>query len=127
MDELSSTLERIAVPSPASAGQAIDRNHLSRMTLGDASLEREVLTLFNRQAEMLLDRMAGAVPAVVAALAHTIKGSARGIGAVRVAYAAETVEMTAEGQPQEIAREIDRLGIAIEEARRAISDLLSAH
>jgi HPt (histidine-containing phosphotransfer) domain-containing protein len=127
MDELSSALERSAVPSLAAAGPAIDRSHLSRMTLGDASLEREVLALFDRQAQMLLNRMAGAAPAVVAALAHTIKGSARGIGAVGVARAAEVVELVADERPQEMVGEIDRLGAAVEEARRVIGALLRAH
>ena len=35
----------------------IDFEHLSRMTLGDRTLEREVLSLFVRQAEMLRARM----------------------------------------------------------------------
>jgi HPt (histidine-containing phosphotransfer) domain-containing protein len=126
MNKLSSVLERVVVPS-AAAGQAIDRSHLSRMTLGDTSLEREVLTLFDRQAEMLLSRMAGAAPAVVAALAHTIKGSACGVGAVGVARAAEAVELVADERPHDIAAEIDRLGTAVEEARRAIGALLRAH
>ena len=38
---------------------AIDRGQLARMTFGDRSLEREVLQLFDRQAELLLARMRG--------------------------------------------------------------------
>ena len=37
--------------------QPIDRTHLFKMTLGDHSLEAEVLRLFERQAAMLLGRM----------------------------------------------------------------------
>ena len=34
----------------------LDRDHLARMTFGDRSLEREVLQLFDRQSELLLER-----------------------------------------------------------------------
>lgn len=80
----------------------IDQNHLGRMTLGDRRLEREVLELFLRQTTIMLDRIAGAKPPLVAAAAHTLaahtlKGSARGIGAWRVARAAELLEHAAGG------------------------------
>jgi HPt (histidine-containing phosphotransfer) domain-containing protein len=74
---------------------AIDENHLDRMTLGDRRLEREVLELFLRQTTLMLDRIMGADLPVAAAAAHTLKGSARGIGAWRVARAAETLEHAA--------------------------------
>ena len=73
----------------------IDAGHLERMTLGDRRLEREVLELFVRQTTIMLDRIAGAEPAMAAAAAHTLKGSARGIGAWRVARAAEDLEQAA--------------------------------
>jgi HPt (histidine-containing phosphotransfer) domain-containing protein len=73
----------------------IDATHLARMTLGDRGLEREVLELFVRQTTIILDRIARAEPAIAAAAAHTLKGSARGIGAWRVARAAEMVEEAA--------------------------------
>lgn len=73
----------------------IDEDHLERMTLGDRSLEREVLEIFARQAALMLRRIAGAEPAFAAAAAHTLKGSARGIGAWRVALAAERLEKAA--------------------------------
>ena len=59
----------------------IDDDHLSRMTLGDRRLEREVLEIFVRQTVIMLERIAGAEPALAAAAAHTLTGSARGIGA----------------------------------------------
>ena len=40
-------------PSRASLERPIDLVHLSRMTLGDRGLEREVLALFDRQATVL--------------------------------------------------------------------------
>jgi HPt (histidine-containing phosphotransfer) domain-containing protein len=76
----------------------IDETHLERMTLGDRRLEREVLELFVRQTTIMLGRIMGAEPGLAAAAAHTLKGSARGIGAWRVACAAELVESAAIGE-----------------------------
>jgi hypothetical protein len=56
------------------SGAAIDTEHLSRMTLGELSLQREVLALFDRQADMLLPRIRQGAPATAAASAHTLKG-----------------------------------------------------
>jgi HPt (histidine-containing phosphotransfer) domain-containing protein len=105
----------------------LDRDHLARMTFGDRSLEREVLQLFDRQSELLLERMRASEPAAIATLAHTLKGSAVGIGATRVASAAAEVEATAQATPGESSRAIDALAQAVEEARAAISALIRAH
>ena len=78
-------LERIDwMPSPPLAPDdgPIDIEHLQRMTLGDAGLEREVLAMFSAQAARLIGTLA-ALPADAGALAHTLKGSARAIGAFR--------------------------------------------
>jgi HPt (histidine-containing phosphotransfer) domain-containing protein len=76
----------------------IDETHLERMTLGDRRLEREVLELFVRQTTIMLGRIVAANQALAAAAAHTLKGSARGVGAWRVARAAELVESAASGE-----------------------------
>jgi HPt (histidine-containing phosphotransfer) domain-containing protein len=73
----------------------IDEDHLARMTLGDRRLEREVLEIFVRQTTIMLGRIVSAEPALAAAAAHTLTGSARGIGAWRVARAAEHLEQAA--------------------------------
>ena len=83
---------------------AIDESHLGRMTLGDRRLEREVLELFLRQTTIMLDRIVDADPPLAAAAAHTLKGSARGIGAWRVARAAELLEQAAGGDGGEDGR-----------------------
>jgi HPt (histidine-containing phosphotransfer) domain-containing protein len=102
--------------------------HFARMTLGDASLEREILQLFDRQTSMLLARMRQTTPAIAAACAHTLKGSSRGIGAWRVASAAEAVELAAAaGNAADMMAAIDRIGSAIDEASAAIAELLRAH
>jgi HPt (histidine-containing phosphotransfer) domain-containing protein len=112
--------------SLASAERPIDLVHLARMTLGDRSLEREVLQLFDRQAGMLVARLRAAEPCAVAAVAHTLKGSARGVGAWRVAGAAEAVELAAAaGDPLDAA--IERLAAMANEARALIAELLRAN
>jgi HPt (histidine-containing phosphotransfer) domain-containing protein len=108
--------------------QPIDVNHLARMTLGDASLEREVLQLYDRQATMLLARMRQAAPAVAAACAHTLKGSSTGIGAWRVARMAEAVELAAAAPiAAGFNAAVGKLAIAVDEAKLVIADLLRAN
>jgi HPt (histidine-containing phosphotransfer) domain-containing protein len=115
-------------PGASTSQPAIDLVHLGRMTLGEKSLEAEVLALFDRQAGMLFARMEQAAPAAAGALAHTIKGSARGIGAWRVAEAAEAVERAAAGSaPGMLVTAIDRLGVAIHEAQGTIAALRREH
>ncbi len=107
---------------------AIDRSHLSRMTFGDRSLEREVLQLFDRQAELLMERMRTSEPAAIATLAHTLKGSAVGIGAGRVARAAAATRTGREpARPANAACAIDELARSVDEARAQIAALLRAH
>ena len=107
-------------PGPA-AEPAIDTQHLSRMTLGEHSLQREVLALFDRQADILLPRIRKGTPAVAAASVHTLKGSAAGIGAFRVARAAEAVEQAKAGV---VAAAIDTLAAVVDEAKSEIARLL---
>jgi len=105
----------------------IDQTHLERMTLGDRRLEREVLELFVRQTTILLGRIVGVDQALAAAAAHTLKGSARGVGAWRVARAAELVESAATGEAAASAMEeaVTELKSASLEASAAIGTRLS--
>ena len=109
--------------SRASLERPIDLVHLARMTLGDRGLEREVLALFDRQATVLVSRMRSAPPGSVTSVAHTLKGSARGVGAWRVAAAAEAVELAASGEG-DLSAAITRLAAVAEEARAVIAELL---
>jgi len=104
----------------------IDLVHLARMTLGDRGLEREVLALFDRQTTVLVSRMRAASPGTVTTVAHTLKGSARGVGAWRVAAAAEAVELAASGEG-DLSAAITRLAAVADEARAVIAELLRAH
>jgi len=117
----------IKVPEDGQAGaDAIDRDHLARMTLGDRSLQREILQLFDRQTVLLLDRMRDGDAVALAALAHTLSGSARGIGAWSVAQAAEASERAAGGSMVERDLAMEDLAAAVAEARVAVAELLKA-
>ena len=107
---------------PAS-GAVIDTEHLSRMTLGEPSLQREVLALFDRQADMLLPRIRDGAPATAAASAHTLKGSAVGIGAFKVARAVEQLEQAKDAA---IAGAVEMLATVLDEAKAEIARLLRA-
>lgn len=69
----------------------IDRGFLARQTHGSRELEREVLDLFVRQVRQLVGELLGTDADPLLA-AHTLLGSARGVGAFALAEAAEAVE-----------------------------------
>ena len=81
------------------------------------------MQLFDRQAELLMERMRGSKPAAIATLAHTLKGSAIGIGAARVARAAAATELAASCAPGECSGAIDQLSQAVDEVRVEIAAL----
>jgi HPt (histidine-containing phosphotransfer) domain-containing protein len=114
-------IAKLADRSPAGADTAIDAAHLARMTLGEVSLEREVLALFDRQAEVLLPRIRGGAGPIAAASAHTLKGSALGIGAFAVARAAEAVERASDA---DLADAIEALTEALATVSAAIASRL---
>ena len=109
--------------SPSLAGRGpIDLEHLGHSTLGNTSLAREVLGLFADQAARVQGQLA-AVPADASALAHTLKGSARAIGAFAVADAAAALELAIrEGQAPTQA--LADLEAAVTAARAAVEAIL---
>lgn len=120
-------LDRIEwMPSPPLVPDdgPIDIAHLRQMTLGDAALEREVLAMFSAQALRLVKALA-VNPPDAGALAHTLKGSARAIGAFAVADAAADLEtlIKAGDNTDEAISELDD---AVAQARYAIEDVLRA-
>jgi HPt (histidine-containing phosphotransfer) domain-containing protein len=118
-------LQRIDwMPSPPLAPDdgPIDFEHLGRMTLGDAILEHEVLAMFAAQAVSLIGALAIG-PTDAGELAHKLKGSARAIGAFRVADAAgrlETAVLNGDDPVQALAELLD----AVAQARTAIDAIL---
>jgi HPt (histidine-containing phosphotransfer) domain-containing protein len=122
---LSLHLDRIDwMPSPPLVPDdgPIDLAHLQRMTLGNASLEREVLALFSAQAVGLAAALAS-LPSDATALAHTLKGSARAIGAFAVADAAGHLEVLLR-KGEDPAQALLQLNEAVTEARAAIEAIL---
>ncbi|UGY15982.1 Hpt domain-containing protein [Bradyrhizobium septentrionale] len=109
-------------PPLAPGDGPIDLDHLQRMTLGDRGLEREVLAMFSTQSARILGELA-VLPPEAATHAHTLKGSARAIGAFGVAEAAAQLETALIGG-SDPAQPLAALGAAIAEARTAIELIL---
>ncbi len=123
----------IAPPQVVESAQgepSIDLAQLSRLTLGDQALERDLLQLFDCRVALLCARLSGmgeqGQAAAVAAAAHTLKDSARGVGALRVAAAADRVERAARAGDGRLQPAIAALGAAATEVHAAIADLLGA-
>ena len=118
-------VERIDwMPSPPLAPDdgPIDFEHLRRMTLGDAELEREVLGLFSVQALRVVGTLA-ALPADARAQAHTLKGSARAVGAFAVADAASRLEAKI-ANGDDASQALTELSDAVALARSAVDAIL---
>lgn len=105
----------------------IDLVHLSRQTFGERDLESELLRLFDRQSRQIVARLTDGPVAEArwrADLAHTLKGSARAVGAFGVAAAAEAYELDARAGA-DLGRALSTLTVAVEAAQGAIAELLA--
>ncbi|KUM27605.1 Hpt domain-containing protein [Mesorhizobium sp. VK22B] len=102
--------------SGTAGSRPVDLAHLARQTMDDRALEQEVLALFVQQALSVRDKILDADAKERVLLAHSLKGSARGIGAFAVAECAATIEK----QPED-ARTLKKLGVLIEEVRDFIA------
>lgn len=112
----------------ASFERPIDLVHLARQTLGDRSLEQEILSLYYKQAKTLLERIADCASIRERMdFAHTLKGSSRAVGAWQVAQAAEAVEIVPPDQPSELEMTLDSLRRCVTAACDTIADLQRAH
>lgn len=112
--------------NPDEASQRpIDLAHLARQTTGDRAVEMEVLTIFRRQARLFMIRLETVTdPQGRADIAHALLGSARGIGAWRVAAAAEALGKAA-GTPA-AGEALQQVAEAIAEVSAEIDALLAA-
>lgn len=72
----------------------LDRAHFNHMTGGDRALQVEILALFRVQAET----WSGVAALPWREAAHTLKGSARGIGLFALADACEVAEQASDGE-----------------------------
>jgi HPt (histidine-containing phosphotransfer) domain-containing protein len=98
---------------------AVDFAHLERYAGGDAALIEEVLGLFREQAELwirLLDPAAD--QGAWRDAAHTLKGSARGIGAFTLADRCEDAE-------REPDAELGRRTVLLDHVRTALDEALA--
>jgi HPt (histidine-containing phosphotransfer) domain-containing protein len=80
------------IPQNSHSGRPIDLAHLSRQTMGDRALETEILGMFAKQMSGARASMGNANADERKRLAHTIKGTARSVGAFPVADVAERIE-----------------------------------
>jgi HPt (histidine-containing phosphotransfer) domain-containing protein len=115
-------IEWMSSPPLAPDDGPIDFEHLNRMTLGDGNLEREVLAMFSAQSADLIGTIS-TLPQNARALAHTLKGSARAIGAFTVANAAARLEeaLTSGSDPSD---QLAALSDAVALTRTAIDSIL---
>lgn len=121
-------MESLAAELPIVAGdRPIDLVHLARQTFGERDLESELLRLFDRQSRQIVDRLTDGPVSESrwrADLAHTLKGSARAVGAFGVAAAAEAYELDARAGA-DLARALATLSAAVSAAHEAIGELLA--
>lgn len=122
-------LQRRDDPTPEDAGagcEVIDLAHLRRFTLGDEALELEILGLFIDQVPVTIQALKEARTDrdwVVAA--HTLKGSARAVGAWRLARIAEYAERSARPSDRPGCELVLKdLAVAANEAREQIDALV---
>jgi HPt (histidine-containing phosphotransfer) domain-containing protein len=117
-------------PSDTTPDRPIDLVHLSRQSLGDRALERELLQLFDRQAEQIIARLDSEIGSGDRKwrrdLSHTLSGSARAVGALRVAITASAYEeaLFSSASDRELMILRNEMTVEVASARAAIRDLL---
>lgn len=115
--------------APLGAAPVLDLVHLSLQSLGDRALETELLRLFDRQCRQIMERLCGETGRGerrwLGDLAHTLKGSARAVGARRVAAAAQDYEdALSHSTDSDVEKRLQAFSASVTEARAVIRDLL---
>jgi HPt (histidine-containing phosphotransfer) domain-containing protein len=126
MGPASSTVANATQPQALKSGRPtpIDRDHLARFTFGSLPLELEVLALFAEQAPETLSMLAMAAPGKPwRDAAHTLKGSARAVGAWRIAAIAEAAEAFVSSAEAQQTGTLEALVEAVDEAISYIDGL----
>ncbi len=112
------SVSEVGHTSSSIVNRPIDLAHLSRYTLGDLDLEREILGLFADQIPRLLRELRNADNEKAWRQAtHTLKGSARAVGAWTMSEAASRAENL--GWNGDRASQIDAIS-ALETAARDV-------
>lgn len=103
----------------------VDLEHLRRYTLGDRGLELEILSLFVEQLPITIGALKSATTDQEWGMAaHTLKGSARAVGARPLAVLAEAAERVASTTDADMrAATVRRLEAVAGEARAYIAAL----
>jgi len=98
----------------------IDFDHLNQYVSGDISLTKEIFSLFKNQVDMWSRSFKADIPDEIwSAMTHSLKGTARAVGAMRLAELCETAEgLTGEGN-RPGAREV-----TIEQMETRISNIM---
>lgn len=113
---LARRLRRGMSTGPGSGGGAVDFDHLETYCAGDMQVVTDVLVVFREQAQAWAERLAdpgeGGPSEGWRDLAHTIKGAARGIGALALGEAADRAE---HGAPSDLAAVRAELDAAVAE------------
>lgn len=124
--EQAARAETEPMETPDASAGPVDLAHLARYTLGEPALEREVLELFCTQSVLYLEQMRAAMSDKAwKDAAHSLKGSARAIGAWKTARVAERAEaLKGDGLTQFRAARITELEASLREAERYIAALL---
>lgn len=114
-------------PVDSEQDRPVDLVHLAKYTMGNRDLELEVLSLFTKQSLIYLERLRNAADQQTwKEAAHTLKGSARGIGAWGVADAVAALEQrSSEAMGPEKDAMVAELTETVEDANSFIDRLIS--
>jgi HPt (histidine-containing phosphotransfer) domain-containing protein len=97
----------------------LDLTYLRSMTLGEPTLEAEILGLFAAQAQAFVTAIVADAGAATPMALHAIKGAARGVGAGQVSRLAEAAERAT--RPAGRAAAVAGLVAALDQAQAAIA------
>jgi len=113
--------------SASSTAVDLDEAYLDRQTGGDRALANEVLVLFREQARRQYDVIVGEGDARTRRdAAHTLKGSARAIGAWRVAEIVQAIELgLADPGGRDMQSRFLELDTALQSADEAMRQILA--
>ena len=126
MAQRSAAVEKLDQGVRVRAARPIDLVHLAKQCMGDEHLEYEILRLFDTTVKTYFGRLELADSYDDLAInLHSIKGAASGVGAWTIADLAKAAEVEMQaGRPLAPERIAD-LGMAIEEVRGFIAEMLS--
>ena len=122
----SSAVAAIGPMSEKRAMRPIDLVHLAKQCLGDEHLEYEILRLFDTTMGVYFTRlMTAQTPEDLRLSLHSIKGASLGVGAFTIAEIAKAAEARLQADGVVSAEAVADLGVAVEEVRAFITEMLS--